>query len=256
VTRAFRERVLAGETLVGAFLGLGSPLTAEILALAGFDWLVIDLEHGLGTEREALAQLQALSGSDTPGIVRVESCERPRFLRALDMGAVGVLVPQLEDLAEVRRAVSYSRYAAMRGLAKGNRAWEWGRRGSDYLERADQEVVVCVMIETTSALESVHEIASVDGVDVLFLGPTDMARALGISAGPDASLILDAGGRVAAAARAAGKAAGVIVSEPHQCTPYRHLGFTVLGCGTDAAILSREASRLVDELRPLKPQGR
>ena len=206
---SFRQRVLAGEQLLGTFLNLGSSLTAEIVALAGFDWALVDTEHGPGAEWHAVAQLQALGR--TPGLVRVESLERTRILRALDAGAAGVLVPRLESADDAERAVSYARYAGERGVARSNRSWHWGSRGGT-LADADAAVVTAVQIETAGALAAVDAIAAVDGVDVVFVGPNDLAHAIGLQGGPLAPDFVAHMQTVVAAARRHGKAAGIQVA--------------------------------------------
>ena len=237
---------------MGTFLGLGSPLTAEIVALAGFDWVVVDLEHGAGDERDALGQLQAVARTGLSPLIRVESNERPRFHRALDLGAAGVLVPRLEGAEDARRAVAYSRYSGLRGVAKGNRAWAWGRKDDDYLRAADEENVLAVQIETRSALKDIRQIGAVEGVDVIFLGPADLANALGIRGGPDHPEVLDAAREIVRAATEFGKAAGVVVPELTHAALYHELGFTFLGCGSDTVMVVREAHRTAQELRALR----
>jgi 2-keto-3-deoxy-L-rhamnonate aldolase RhmA len=176
--------VLAREPLYGAFVNLSSSVTAEIMGLAGFDWLVIDLEHGIAGEREALVQLQAIAHTGAAGIVRVAALERVRILHALDSGATGVLVPQVESPDEARFAVECCRYAGVRGVARYNRSWRWGS-AVEPLSAVDARVLCCIQIEREAALDQVDEIASIDGVDVVFVGPGDLGHSLGIAGPPD-----------------------------------------------------------------------
>ena len=206
----FRERLARAETLVGSFVNLSSPIVTEIMGMAGFDWLVLDLEHGAGDEAGLLPQLQALRGSGTASIVRVEAIDLPRFMHALDIGADGVLVPRLRSVEDAQRCVDYCRYSGSRGVARYNRSWHWGGR-SRTLDEVDEAVVCAVQIETREALEAVDGIAAVDGVDVLFVGPVDLGNALGIEGPPDTPELLAAASSVAAAAEAHGKTAGVLV---------------------------------------------
>ncbi len=252
VSGTFRERVLGREVLVGTFLGLGSPLTAEIVALSGLDWVVIDLEHGHGTEREALGQLLAVARAGIDALVRIESNDRPRFHRALDMGASGVLVPRLEGVENARNAVACARYSGLRGVARGNRAWQWGLATDDYLVSADEQTVCAMQIETGSAYREAREIAEVNGVDILFLGPADLANALGIRGRPDHPDVLRAAGAVAAAAAAAGKAAGAVTETLDQAATYRELGYTLLACSSDTAMIAGEARRIASGLSALR----
>ena len=251
VPSAFRARLRAGETVIGSFVNLGSPLTTEIMGIAGFDWLVLDLEHGAGNEVALLTQLQALSAADTAAIVRVEGIDLPRFMHALDLGADGVLVPRLRSVEDARRCVEYCRYAGLRGVARYNRSWHWGLSGRS-LADADAETVCAVQIETREALEAVDEIAAVDGVDVLFVGPSDLAHALELHGPPDDPELVDAAAAVAAAAQAHGKTAGILVGSLDQLRPYQEAGFRFLGCNSDGGLLTTSAVRLAAELQGLK----
>jgi 4-hydroxy-2-oxoheptanedioate aldolase len=126
-----RARILAGETLFGAWAGLGSPLAAELLGQAGYDWVLVDLEHGAGTEADLLAHLTAIEGSGAAALVRPQSGERLRIGRALDLGATGVIVPRLDSTAEAREVVTFLRYppAGQRGVALLTRGARLGAVG-------------------------------------------------------------------------------------------------------------------------------
>jgi 2-keto-3-deoxy-L-rhamnonate aldolase RhmA len=250
-TVGFRERLRRGETVVGSFVNLASPIVTEIMGLAGFDWLVLDLEHGAGDEAALLPQLQALRGSSTAAIVRVEAIDLPRFMHALDVGADGVLVPRLRSVDDARRSVDYCRYSGSRGVARYNRSWHWGKRSRTFAQ-VDEAVVCAVQIETREALEAVEGIAAVDGVDVLFVGPVDLGNALGIEGPPDSPELLDAAASVAAAAEAYGKTAGMLVGSLSQAKAYRDAGFRFLGCNSDGGLLVAAASSLAGELEALR----
>jgi 2-keto-3-deoxy-L-rhamnonate aldolase RhmA len=251
VPNSFRERIRSGEVLVGSFVNLGSALTAEIMGIAGFDWVVLDLEHGAGDEFVALAQLQALAHTDAAPLVRVEAIDRPRFGRVLDHGAVGVVVPRIEGVEDAVLAVEFCRYGGRRGVARYNRSWHWGL-GTRELQHVDDEVVCAVQIETAAALATVDEIAAVEGVDVLFVGLTDLAHSLGISAGPSDPALLERVDTVVIAAREHGKAAGLLVGTLEQAELYARLGFTFLGCASDGGLLVQAARQTADGLHQLK----
>lgn len=252
-TAAFRERIQNGETLPGAFAGLGSPLATEVMAIAGYDWIVIDLEHGAGGEGETIAQLQALSGRGPLGIVRVSHLERIVVGRALDAGADGILLPRLENADDARSAVEWTRYAGERGVARYNRGWHWGTLERSF-EQVDTDVFCMAQIETLGALEAVDEIAAVDGVDALFVGPADLGFALGVEGGPTAPALLDEAEKVAKAAIAAGKSAGMLVGTVEQARQYAKLGFQLVGCGTDGGLLMNAATTTAREVRAEVPR--
>src|SRR4051795_7477668 len=189
------------------FVDSGSPVAAEVVGGAGFDWVVVDLEHGVLGPVAAVAQLQALAASPTAALVRVPSPRSDLIGWVLDAGAAGVMVPRVETVEDVGAAVAAPRYARSRGAAPGVRAAGYGRdRG--YVAGADERRVLLIQVETAPALGAVDAIAGIDGVDVLFLGPNDLARSLGLAgATADHPDVVDAGRRIAAAAAAHGRAA-------------------------------------------------
>ena len=241
-----RRRMRAGEELLGSFLDLGSALAAEITAGAGFDWLVIDLEHGAGGREATLAQLQA---ARVPVIVRVPAAGSEKIGWMLDHGAAGVLVPRVHNTAEAARAERATRYAAERGLDPGSRASAFGRDAT-YAERADAERVLMVQIETRGALADADDIAALDGVDALFVGPYDLGIALGVPPGAATPAVQAAAGQVARAAAARGKAAAVFLGDPSLAPTDRELGFTLISAGFTSALLAASADAALAALRP------
>src|SRR6266498_4481412 len=153
VAAQLRTRLRAGETLLGCFLSLGSALTAELMGAAGYDWALIDLEHGAGDEKDSLAQMQALSASGCAAIVRVESTARQRVNRVLDFGAHGVMFPRIDTAEEARAAVAAMRYApaGVRGVAFANRACGYGSNFMPYLD-ASTSLLTVVQIESPEAV--------------------------------------------------------------------------------------------------------
>ena len=250
---SFRRRLLGRELLIGSFLNLGSPLAAEIVASAGFDWVLIDLEHGHGNELVALNQAQAIATTAAAALVRVESNSPPRVHRALELGAAGVLIPRIDSPQDAALAVAHTQFAGLRGISRGNRAWRFGARGHEYLAEADANVVCAIQIETRPAYEALEAIANTDGVDALFLGPADLANALRIEGRPDHPEVLSAAQKIARIASAAGNVAGVVVENLGQAEVYAGLGFTFLGCSSDTLLLAGEARRISSGLRKLRP---
>jgi 4-hydroxy-2-oxoheptanedioate aldolase len=244
----------AGEAVVGSFVNLGSSVSTEIMGVAGFDWLVLDLEHGAGDEAILVTQLQALSHTGTAPLVRVEAIDSARILHALDLGAEGVLVPRLRSVDEARACVAHCRYAGDRGVARYNRSWKWGL-DTRPLSAADERAVCGVQIETAEALAVVDEIAAVEGVDLLFVGPSDLAHALGLQCPPDDPRLLQQAAKVAEAGRAHGVAAGMLVATPQQAQAYRELGFRFLGLASDGGLLAVAARNAAAALRALTDES-
>jgi 2-keto-3-deoxy-L-rhamnonate aldolase RhmA len=247
-TQPFRDRVRNREFLPGAFVNLGSAITAEIMGSAGFDWLVIDLEHGAGDEGALVGQLQAVERTGATPIVRVEGLDQMRCQRALDLGAAGVLVPRLTSAEDAAKCVHHCRYSGGRGVARYTRAWRWAL-AEGALSRADDEVVCVVQIETASALDDVARIAATDGVDGLFVGPSDLGHSLGLQGGLANPKLVGRVRAVADAARDQGKASGIFLSSAEQAAMYREWGFSLIACSSDGGMLAREADRTATALR-------
>jgi 2-keto-3-deoxy-L-rhamnonate aldolase RhmA len=231
----FRRRVLAREWLCGTFLNLGSPISVEIAGLAGFDWVLIDHEHGPGGEDTLLHQLHAASATPTFPIVRIAANETPRFKRALDMGALGVMVPYVNTAAEARAAVNAMRYPphGVRGVAKFNRGAGFGGDFEEYYLHARERLLGVIQIETPEAITHIDEIAAVDGVDVLFVGPTDLSYNMGIRDQLESAPFTAAMEKVSAAAKKHGKAAGILVHSAPLVPKMRELGFSFVALGSD-----------------------
>jgi 4-hydroxy-2-oxoheptanedioate aldolase len=231
----FRKRVLAREWLTGTFLNLGSPVTVEVAGLAGFDWVLIDHEHGPGGEDTLLHQLQAAAATPAFPVVRIAQNETPRFKRVLDMGALGVMVPYVSTANEARAAVSAMRYPphGIRGVAKFNRGAGFGGDFEEYYAHAHERLVSVIQIETTDAINNIEEIAAVDGADVLFVGPTDLSYNMGIRDQLESAQFTDALRKVSDAAKKHGKAAGILVHNNALVPKVRDLGYTFTALGSD-----------------------
>jgi 2-keto-3-deoxy-L-rhamnonate aldolase RhmA len=233
-----KERLAAGETLIGTFLALGSPLSAEALGLLGFDWLLVDLEHGLGHESDLLGQLLGARAAGVHALARVESAERSRTTRVLDLGAEGVMCPQVnsgEAAAEWARALHYGPNGT-RGVALANRGALYGL-DTDAIESARRRTLGIAQIESPEAVEEVERIATVEGIDVLFVGPSDLTFSLGRFRAFDDPAYRDAVARVVAAAGAAGKAAGIFLGSPADVPQAVADGFRMIALASDAQLL-------------------
>lgn len=246
-----RRRIHAGETLFGTFLGLGSITAAELCARAGFDWLIIDLEHGAGTETDLLASLLAVSTTPTTAIVRPQSGERLRIGRALDLGAHGLMIPRVDLPEQAREAISFMRFPpdGARGLALSTRGAGLGERGHGDVRGINEQLVGIIQIESRSAVEHAAEIAVIDGVDVLFVGPTDLSHSLGLPGQFDDPTYLTALERVVAAADGAGKATGILLRDAAALPRHVALGFRFIGLGSDGAFIADGARAVLHAAR-------
>lgn len=234
-----RRRVLAGEPTVGLFVNLASAASAEIVARAGYDWVVVDLEHGAGSESELLAQLLAIQATPTSAVVRVVSAERMRVGRVLDLGADGLMIPRLEALADVADTVSWMRYppAGIRGVATGTRGAGYATVAHPNIRTLNERICGVFQVESPAAVDLADDLAAVDGVDVLFVGPADLSHSMGIPGdfgNPAFGAALD---RVAAAARSHGKGAGILLRDASEIPAYRERGYTFIGIGSDSGLV-------------------
>lgn len=249
--KGIKKRLDDGEVLIGAFLSLGSGIASEIVAGAGFDWVVIDLEHGLGTEANVVEQLQGLRHAGTVAVVRVESSQRQRIHRVLDLGADGIMCPRVESAEDAGMAIRAMQYPPLgnRGVAKMIRAADYGVGFDKYFERAANELLGIIQIETLEALEHLDAIAAIPGVDVLFIGPSDLSMALGIFGQTDHPLFVATMDRIIAAAVKAEKHVGILMADPADLPKYHSLGIRLLACGTDAGFLNKSARQTASALK-------
>jgi 4-hydroxy-2-oxoheptanedioate aldolase len=246
-----KQRVLAGETLLGTFVNLGSPLTAEIVGAAGYDWVLIDLEHGAGDEKEVLPQLQALEHTPAVPLVRIESDSRPRFHRVLDFGAAGIMVPRVDSVEQAREVVTRMNYPprGVRGVAQMNRACGFGKAFTEYVSDAEKNLLCIVQIESPVAVGNAEQIAALDGVDVLFVGPVDLSYSMGIVGKFEDPQFVRALETVAKAAKKAGKASGILLKSPDDAGRLLEMGYTFLGCSSDSGLLRGAAESQLERLR-------
>jgi 2-dehydro-3-deoxyglucarate aldolase/4-hydroxy-2-oxoheptanedioate aldolase len=242
----FRARALAGEPLFGTFVSTASPIVAELCALAGFDWLLIDLEHGAGTESELLGQLHAI-GDRSVGLVRPPSAERLRIGRALDLGAAGIMVPRLDRPNDVAEAISWLRFPpqGVRGVALVTRGLGLGRTAHAEVAGVNASILGIIQIESVLGVENAAAIAALDGADVLFVGPTDLSHSMGIPGQIDRPEFIDALKAVVGAARDAGKQAGILLRGPQDVERHLELGFRFIGIGSDLHFVRNSAQAAV-----------
>ena len=245
--RALRE----GRTQIGLWSSLSSPITVEVVAGSGFDWLLLDTEHSPNELTMVLSQLQAMAGGTAAPVVRPVWNDAVVFKRLLDIGVQSFLVPYVQNADEARRAVAATRYppAGVRGVAVTIRANQYGRV-RDYVTHVHDELLVVVQIETRAALGNLEAIAAVDGIDALFIGPSDLAADmghLGHSAHPDVRAAIDGAiGRI----RAAGKPAGILAPVEADARHWIEIGCQFVAVGSDIGILARQSEALAATFKP------
>jgi 2-keto-3-deoxy-L-rhamnonate aldolase RhmA len=247
VKQALRE----GRPTAGAWLHLCSAISAEIMSRAGFDWLLIDMEHGHGDYQTLLGQLQAIEGSPTIPIVRVQWNDPAVIKRVLDIGAYGVMVPWIANRREAEAAVRATKYppAGIRGIAGSHRAGGYGRHAGEYWKRANEEILVVIQVETPSAVAEIEEIVRIPGVDVVFIGPADLSTALGHMGNPAAPEVRAAMERVETAARAHGVALGNISRGWEQARELYKRGYQFVTLCSDTSLVVQGATDILGRFK-------
>jgi 4-hydroxy-2-oxoheptanedioate aldolase len=249
----FKRALADGRPQIGLWTSLGTGTAAEILSGAGFDWLLIDTEHSPSEVPMVLEQLRGMEGSSATPIVRPAWNDPVLIKRLLDLGVQSLLVPFVQSADEARRAVAATRYppAGIRGIAVVHRANRYGRV-KDYHRRANAEMCVLVQLETRRALADLEAIAAVDGVDGLFIGPSDLAGDLGHlgdNRHPDVvSVFADACAR----ARKAGKPIGILAPVEEDARRYLEMGFGYVAVGSDIGLLRQAAEQIRARFAELK----
>jgi 4-hydroxy-2-oxoheptanedioate aldolase len=246
----FKRSLKAGKAQIGLWSSLSSNYTVEVIAGAGFDWILLDSEHSPNDLENLLTQLQAAAPYPAHSVVRVPWNDMVTIKRVLDIGAQSLLVPYVSTAEEARAAVSYTRYppAGVRGVAGTTRATRFGRI-KDYAKRAHEELCVLVQVETQTALDNIEAICAVDGVDGVFIGPADLHASLGYTgeiANPKVKpLIDDAIRRI----RRAGKAPGILTPNEADGRHWLECGALFVAVGADVGILARGAEALAAKFR-------
>jgi 4-hydroxy-2-oxoheptanedioate aldolase len=247
---AFKRALSAGKAQIGLWSSLSSSYTVEVIAGAGFDWILLDSEHSPADLENLLAQLQAAAPYPSHSVVRVPWNDMVTIKRVLDIGAQSLLVPYVSTAAEAKSAVSFTRYppAGVRGVAGTTRATRFGRV-KDYARRAHEEICVLVQVETEPALDSIEEICGVEGIDGVFIGPADLHASMGfvgeIANAKVKPLIDKAIRRI----RKAGKAPGILTPNEADARHWLQCGALFVAVGADVGILARGAEALAAKFK-------
>jgi 2-dehydro-3-deoxyglucarate aldolase len=246
----FRQRLRAGETLIGCWLSLGSPITTEVVGVAGFDWLLLDAEHAPNDVLSLIPQLMALKDSASAPVVRPPWNDTVVIKRLLDAGCHNFLVPFVETAEQARAAVAATRYppAGMRGVSVSQRSNRYGAV-PDYFANINEQIAVVVQIESRAGVAAAAQIAAVDGVDALFIGPSDLAAAYGHLGNAAHAEVQAAIAEVHAAARAAGKATGILSPVEADARRYLDMGMALVAVGSDLGVLRMQTQALCDKYR-------
>ncbi len=250
IENKFKRGLKGSRPLVGLWLQLADNFAAEALAYSGYDWLLIDGEHAPNEVRDIAGQLQAIQAGDSSAIVRPSCNDTVLFKRLLDVGTQTLLVPWVNSRAEAEAAVKATRYApgGIRGVAGCNRGNRFAHV-PNYLKRANDEMCVIVQIETREAVTNVREIASVPGVDAVFIGPSDLAADMGHIGETGHAEVQSAIAEILGQAKAAGKAAGIFAFGADEARKRFDQGFRFASLGADLGTMIKACEAMLAAAR-------
>ena len=246
----FRHGVLARQRLIGCWCSLANPITTEILGLAGFDWLLLDAEHSPNDVLTLIAQLMALKDSPSAPVVRPPVNDAVILKQLLDAGFYNFLVPFVESAEEARRAVAATRYppAGIRGVSVAQRSNRYGTV-PDYFSTVNDQICVLVQIESRAGLENLDDICVVEGVDGIFIGPSDLAAALGHLGNPNHADVQRAIGNIFACAEHHRRSVGILAPVEADARRYLEQGASFVAVGSDQGLLRAATQALRDRFR-------
>ena len=246
----FKHAIQNGEKQMGLWSHLCSPISIEILAHCGYDWLLLDMEHSPNDLSEIVSQLQAMKGGTATAIVRPPWNDMVTFKRLLDVGVQTLLVPYIQTEEEARNAVAYTRYPphGVRGYAGAPRASNYGRI-KDYAHLNAKELCVLLQVETLQGLENLEAIANVEGVDGVFIGPGDLSAALGHLGNPKHPEVLKVIDDAIARIKACGKAPGILTGGEALAKHYVAQGCLFVAIGADQNVLRDSATALLQRIK-------
>lgn len=246
----FKTRLLAGETQLGLWMSIPSPVTAEALSLVGYDWLLFDSEHAAVEVAQMQPLLQAASAGDSALVARPAWNDKVLIKKLLDIGAQTLLVPFVQSADEATKAVRATRYPpdGHRGVAGSTRASRFGL-AQGYLQQANSQICTLVQIETAEALEGLEDIAAVDGVDGVFIGPSDLSASLGHLGNPGCDEVQAELKSAAARISAAGSVPGILATRPEDAMRYLEWGYRFVAISADIGLLIAAARNALEVVR-------
>jgi 2-keto-3-deoxy-L-rhamnonate aldolase RhmA len=249
MTNSFRKRLAQGELLIGTIITLPTPEISEILSQSGVDWLFIDLEHSALSIQDAQIILQVASPY-VPCIIRIPSNEELWIKKCLDIGASGIIVPQLRGAADAERALRDSRYAPQGSRSVGiGRAHGYGLKFQEYVQSANDEIAVILQIEHIDAVKDIDQILKVPGIECLFVGPYDLSGSMGKIGQINAPDVQEAIAVVKQRADRAHIPLGIFGVTPQAVKPYIEIGYKLIAVSSDAALLGGAAENMIASLK-------
>lgn len=246
----FRQAVLNQDVLIGCWAALGSPITTEVLGYAGFDWLLLDGEHAPNDVLSFIPQLMALKGSPSAPIVRPAWNDVVLIKRLLDIGFYNFLIPFVEDEEQAKKAVAATRYPpeGVRGVSVSHRSNEFATV-TDYFQKINQNITVIAQIENQKSVDNLDKILAVDGIDAVFVGPSDLSAGLGYFGQPKHPEVQKVIKHVFDTAKKQGKASGILAPVEADARQYLAMGATFVGVGSDLGAFRSATAALAEKYK-------
>ncbi len=237
----FRKRLLENQTLVGTLVSVPSTEIVELLSLVGFDWLFIDAEHGAFGPNEIISLLQA--AKETPCLVRIPGPDEAWIKKVLDAGASGIIVPKIDTKEQALQVITAAKYPPQgsRGVGVG-RAHQYGREFSEYLTQANDHTVIVLQAESRTAVDNIEQIAQLEGLDAVLIGPYDLSASLGYTGDVQHPEVQHAIKTISTTCQTAGTRLGIFGISAEHVLPYKAMGFNLLTVGVDTLFLEQAAS--------------
>lgn len=251
--RNLRQRILNGERVIGTFFKINSPDVVEIIGAAGFDFIIIDTEHGNFSDSETANIIRAADGAGLSSIVRVRAPSEEDILHALDSGADGVQIPGLADMESAEKIAASTKYhpEGTRGLSLTVRSARYGAWKGDksYVEEANEKTLVAVHVENIHMAEQIDALCALPQIDVIFVGPADLSQSMGIPGKLNDPRLKEVVRHVFERARAAGKVVGIFCGNPEAVQMYQEMGATYILYSSDTTLLYRSLAQTIEIIK-------
>lgn len=243
----FKQDLLAGKRLIGCWASLASPISTEVLGIAGFDWVLLDGEHAPNDVISFVPQLMALKDSSSAPVVRPTSNNAVEIKRLLDAGFYNFLIPMVQNASDAARAVAATRYPpeGVRGVSVAQRSNRYGAV-ANYFQEINQHIAVAVQIESPQAVAAVYDIAATPGVDCVFVGPSDLAATYGHLGNAGHQEVQAAIAHIFAECKRAGKPSGILAPVEADARRYMDMGATFVAVGSDLGVFRQAMQSLKD----------
>ncbi len=250
ILKNFKEKLARGESVYGPFMKTGDPMFAEAAGLAGFDFVILDTEHGPVSLEHQQNNIRAAQVAGAVPVIRVPNMEENTIGSALDIGAYGVQVPQVKDAAQAKSVVQSARFypAGERGVCRYVRAAEYSRMDKKTYFKESENTLVILQLEGQEAIDNLDGILAVDGIDILFIGPYDLSQSLGVPGEVESDLVIDTMKGIISRAKAKGKVIGTFVDNIKMLRLWRDAGVQYISYSVDVGIFSSACASILSEI--------